>query len=172
MSDRVLKYGFWFIALIIVQILIFRGISFGWGGQHYFQVMIYPLLMIILPLNISRIQLMLIAFGMGFIIDLFYISPGVHSSALVFTAFIRQLVLNIMEPRGGYKVNISPTIYHLGINWFLSYAAIMILLHHLIYFSLEIFSFEHFITIWLKTIFSFFTSYLFTLAIAIIMNPK
>jgi hypothetical protein len=172
MSDRFLKYGFWFVALTIAQILIFRGISFGWGDQHYFQVLIYPLLVIILPLNISRIQLMLIAFVMGFIIDLFYLSPGVHCAALVFSAFIRQLILNILEPRGGYKVNVSPTIYHLGMNWFLSFSAIMIFLHHLTYFSLEMFSFQFALTIWLKTIFSFISSYLFILALAIILNPK
>lgn len=172
MSDRVIKYGFWFVALTLAQILIFRGIAFGWGDEKYFQVLIYPLLILILPLNITRIQLMLIAFAMGFIIDLFYLSPGVHSAALVFSAFIRELILNFFEPRGGYKVNSSPTIYHLGLNWFLSFSAVMIFLHHLVYFSLEVFSLQFILTIWLKTIFSFITSYLFILAFAVILNPK
>ena len=172
MSDQLLKYGFWFIALTLAQILIFRGIAFGWGDQHYFQVLIYPLLILILPLNFSRVQIMLIAFSMGLIIDLFYLSPGVHSAALVFTAFVRKIVLNFMEPRGGYKVNISPILYHMGMNWFLSFSAILVFLHHLVYFSLEVFSFQFAITIWLKTIFSFLTSYLFILALAVIINPK
>lgn len=172
MSDQLIKYGFWFIALTLAQILIFRGIALGWGDQHYFQVLIYPLLILIMPLNFSRVQIMLIAFSMGLIIDLFYLTPGVHSAALVFTAFVRKIVLNLMEPRGGYKVNISPTLYHMGMNWFLSFSAILIFLHHLVYFSLEVFSFEFAVTIWLKTIFSFLTSYLFILAIAVIINPK
>jgi len=172
MNERVLKYLIWGIVLLLLQILIFKNINIGWGDFYYIHILVYPLLILFLPINIPRVYLMLIGFGVGMIVDLFYLSPGIHSSALVFLAFIRQPLLNILEPRGGYKVATTPTPYHLGLNWFLTYAAILMFLHHLFYFSIEIFTFDLMLFIWLKTIFSFIFSMLFILALVLITNPR
>nr|MBS0036690.1 hypothetical protein [Saprospiraceae bacterium] len=76
------------------------------------------------------------------------------------------------EPRGGYKVATSPTAYHLGLNWFITYTSILMFLHHLFYYSVEIFTVELMLFIWLKTIFSFIFSMLFLLAMVFIINPR
>ncbi len=172
MNERVRKYIGWGVVLALVQILVFREVNFGWGDFYHVHILVYPALILVLPIKIPRTYLMIIGFFLGLILDLFYLSPGIHSSALVFMAFIRTLVLNLLEPRGGYKVNSSPTIYHLGMNWFLSYSAIMIFLHHLFYFSMEVFTFDEMLYIWLRTVFSFIFSMLFILIFCVIFNPR
>nr|MBS0037895.1 hypothetical protein [Saprospiraceae bacterium] len=97
MSERFVKYLIWAVGLLVFQIFIFKNINFGWGDFHYVHILIYPLLILILPINTSRVYLMIIAFVVGIILDLFYLSPGIHSAALVFMAFIRQPVLNLLE---------------------------------------------------------------------------
>lgn len=172
MNERLIKYTGWFLIIMILQVFIFREINFGWGEFYYVSILFYPIFVLILPINMPRTYIMLLGFLMGFILDLFYLSPGIHSASLVFTAFFRTPVLNILEPRGGYKVNSSPTIYHMGLNWFLLYVSVLLFIHHLIYFFIEIFAFDLFLYIWLKTIFSFIFSLLFVMAFVIILNPK
>ncbi|TVR76637.1 MAG: hypothetical protein EA409_13275 [Saprospirales bacterium] len=172
MNERVSKYVAWGLVLALLQIFIFRGINFGWGDFYYVHILVYPVFIMILPINTPRTYVLLIAFFLGLLLDIFYLTPGIHSSALVFMAFIRTPLLNLLEPRGGYKVNSSPTPYHLKFNWFLGYASLMLFAHHLFYFSVEFFSIAHLLHIWMKTIFSFFFSMSFLLAFSIIFNPK
>jgi hypothetical protein len=102
--------------------------------------------------------LVIIGFVVGFTMDMFYNSPGVHMSASVFTAFIRPYVLKYIEPRGGYNVNDSPVSAHLGFTWYITYTSILMLAHLFFYFSIEVFTFYYILEIWLKTLFSFIFS--------------
>jgi hypothetical protein len=123
-------------------------------------------------LKTPKTVLLLIGFALGLIIDIFYDSLGVHASACVFTAFIRPLLLQLIEPRGGYPINVSPTKFHFGTRWFLLYSGIALFLHLLFYFSIEVFTFVYFLEIWLKTIFSFIFSFLTVLLYIFLLNPK
>jgi hypothetical protein len=59
-----------------------------------------------------------------------------------------------MAPRDGYEFGQQPTIQDMGKLWFLSYAAILIILHHLLIFFIEIFSFSEVGWTLLRVIFS------------------
>jgi hypothetical protein len=72
--------------------------------------------------------------------------------------YIRPSVLKIFSPRDGYEFGAEPSIQYLGIPWFLSYAGILILAHHLVLFYIEVFRFnEFFSTLFRVIISSFFT---------------
>jgi hypothetical protein len=43
------------------------------------------------------------AFLLGITVDMFVDTPGVHTSASVFMAFVRPFVLRILAPRDGYE---------------------------------------------------------------------
>ena len=58
----------------------------------------------------------------------------------------RPAILKFMNPRDGYEFGMQPTIQDMGRMWFISYAAILIFVHHFILFYLEIFSFRE---VWL-----------------------
>ena len=161
-----------FVLLILLQAMIFIQFAFGWSGRIYVHTIIYPLFIMLLPLNVPRWLMSVLAFIMGILIDIAYNSPGVHASALVFTAFIRSSVLALLEPREGYSINMIPTAHKMGISWFFRYASILLLIHLLFYFSVEVFTFFYFGEIILKTIFSYLSSIAFIMMTMVLFNPK
>jgi len=171
-SSIITRYGFRFIFLVLLQVLIFKGIDLDANGFTYVSVFIYPIFLLILPIRTPTVLVVLLGFILGCSIDLFYDSPGVHAGASVFTAFIRSAVLSFMEPRGGYEVNASPTKASYGINFFFPYSAILMFVHLLVYFSLEIFTPVFFDEIFLRTIFSFLVSMIFVIMYIYLFNPK
>lgn len=160
-----------FAILLLFQVFILKSISLGWQGNIYMHIIVFPLFIFLLPIRTPRAVVMLLAFALGLAVDVFYDSPGLHASAAVFSAFVRPMVIKLLEPREGYNVNYSPTKARLGFRWFWRYAAIMLLLHLVFYFSMLEFSPVFIADILLKTIFSFIASYAFMLMIVFVFNP-
>ena len=161
-----------FLILILLQVLILKRISIGWSDFNYIHFFIYPLFILLIPLKVPKPALLILAFFTGLIIDIFYDSPGLHTSALVFMTFTRNYVLKFLEPREGYKIETTPSIFNFGFNWFLIYSSILVFLNVFWYFSVEAFSFQYYTDIILKTIFSFIFSEVLIVLYVIILNPK
>jgi len=147
------------IFLLLIQILLLKNVQVGLLDRYVVSIFVYPLIIITLPLNFPRSFLTTAAFVIGLIIDLFYDSPGVHTGALVLTAFIRSYVLNLIEPRGGYGNDDTPSFSKYGVSWYLGYVATLLLIHIFTYFSLDAFTFVFLVKIVLNTIASFSASY-------------
>ena len=172
MKGSIVSYLISGILIILLQIFIFRQIQFGESFLRHTHIVFYPIIILILPLKVSRNALLFIAFIIGMIVDIFYGSLGIHTAALVFTAFIRPIVLQAFEPRGGYNVNSIPTKYHLGFNWFLQYSAVLLFVHCFVYFAIEAFTFVYWKEILLGTIFSFIFSMIFIQLYNVLINPR
>ncbi len=160
-----------FIVFVLLQVLVFKGISFGGEWSGYFNLIVYPIFIILLPLRLPHFLIVILGFVLGISIDLFYDSLGVHASACVFLGFIRPLVLEILAPQGGYNMSFSPTKARFGNTWFLIYASTMMFLHLFFYFSVEAFTFYHIGQIFLKTLFTFFISMIFIIVYQFSLNP-
>ncbi|MEE9437863.1 MAG: hypothetical protein V3V14_02615 [Saprospiraceae bacterium] len=161
-----------FFLLALTQVLIFKRIAFTWGDFAFIHFIVYPLFILLLPIKMSRPLIIFLGFLIGFFVDIFYDSLGVHASASVFTAYMRGHVLDFLEPREGYKTKGSPTIENMNINWFIIYGSILLGLHLLFYFSVEAFSFVFFFEIIMNTIFSFLASSMIVILILLIFRPK
>jgi hypothetical protein len=98
---------------------------------------IYVAYLILLPVEINILVLMGLGFLMGFAIDVFYDSLGMHASASVLIMYLRNYWLNLNTPQGGYDSNAAPTLAMNGILWFVVYAVSLIFLHHLVLFFIE-----------------------------------
>jgi hypothetical protein len=163
-----------FIALLLMQVLVFQRITNGFALStfNYINIFVYPVFIMLLPVNIPSALAISISFVFGMSIDWFYNSPGIHAGACVFTAFARPLVLGILEPRGGYPLAGGPTQNALGIGWFMRFSAICLFFHLLVYFSIHYFSFVYFFKILLSTIISFVFSMVFIVMYQFLLNPK
>jgi len=139
-----------FILLVLLQVLILNSLSFG--GYAYPAFYIYFILL--LPLETAGWILLLSSFSIGLSIDFFTNSLGMNAAASVFIAFVRPGVLNLLRSKREYELVATPGIKDLGLNWFLSYAFILILIHHIILFSLEVFSFSGFFQTILRIVLS------------------
>lgn len=161
-----------FLALVAIQLLVFKQFTLFRIGPFYLDVFVYPLFIMLLPLRTSREVLLLLAFALGIFIDWFYDSWGVHASACVFIAFVRPALLRALEPKGGYTMNYGLTIRRYQINWFVRYSAWMMLLFLAFYYSMEVFTPVYFLEIITKTITGFVSSMAFVLILMLIFNPE
>lgn len=145
-----------FILIVILQVLILNKVEFGFG----IQVMIYPLFIMLLPIEMGVFPLMFIAFGMGMLIDAPTDSYGLHTSALVLFAYLRPMILKLFAPREGYEVYAEASMFGMGMSWFIRTFGILLAIHHLWYFILEQFKFNEVFYILQKTILSLIVSFL------------
>jgi hypothetical protein len=81
----------------------------------------------------------------------------------VFLAFIRPFLFKRFEPREGYDVLKTPSIYDMGTGWFISVFGLFLFFHHLWFFTLEIFKFDETIFILRKSLVSLPFSFLIAL---------
>lgn len=165
--ERFLNRGAWFVCLAFVQVLFLNKICLlGWATPF-----VYVYLILTLDKDIDRNALMVIAFLMGFTIDIFSNTPGVNAGALVLVAFLRPGLLQLFSPRGEYE-NFEPGIYTLGMWAFVRYAAVMVLFHHMALFSLETFSFEHFGFMLLRVFWSTLLTMMLVIAIECVRHKR
>ncbi|EIJ38772.1 rod shape-determining protein MreD [Galbibacter orientalis] len=138
-----------FVALVILQVVIFSNINF----LGYLNPYIYLLFIILFPFDKdNRILFIFSAFLLGLAIDMFSDSGGVHAAACVFVAYFRPLMMRSVfgVSYDYHNIKIEKTYFGQRIN----YLIILILTHHFVLFSLEIFSFAHILLILKKTLFS------------------
>ena len=125
---------FRWLLLLFLQIFLLRNMSF----YNFPSPFLYTLFLLLLPFRISNFLLYILAFGTGIILDSFYDTLGVHTSACVVLAFVRILFINISLSRESLD-GPSPTLGNMGFKWFSLYTLICIFAHHLILFFLEAF---------------------------------
>lgn len=166
MIIEVLKIIFRFIILIAVQVLILNHVEIS----GYINPFLYVLFILMLPVRIPRTFLMLIAFATGLCVDVFSSTAGMHAAACVLMAYFRPAWLKIIAPRDGYDSEAVPSIKRFGFQWFIIYSSVMVLIHHIFLFYIEVFRISEFFTTLTRALLSsivtliliLITQYLFT----------
>ncbi|MBL4624099.1 MAG: rod shape-determining protein MreD [Flavobacteriales bacterium] len=158
-----------FIFLILLQVLILNNVAFS----GYINPYLYVLFILMLPFDTPKWLSLVLAFFLGFTIDIFTSTLGMHIAASLFMAYSREHLLRLFAPRDGYDPVLSPTIPDMGIVWYLSYAGILTFLHHAFLFTIEVFRFsEFFSTIGRALLSTFFTLILILISQLLIYRKK
>lgn len=137
-SSLGLKYIAQFFVFVALQILLMDSLVLYSTGFCF----IYVAFLLFLPLGISRVWLLVLGFIVGFTVDVFYDTMGIHAAASVLLAFLRPLVLNLLTPRDGYDSGDAVNIHTMGWRWFLAYTFMLVLVHHAAVFFLETISLQ------------------------------
>lgn len=127
-----------FFTVILIQVLVLDNIQLGGYLSPYF----YIIFIILLPFETPKWLLLSLAFLLGFSVDLFNGTLGMHAAASVFMAFVRPFTLKNFSSRDGYEPGTYPRVYYYGIEWFTKYTLILVLSHHLFLFFIDTFSFS------------------------------
>lgn len=151
-----------FILFVALQILLMDNLVLYSTGFCY----IYVAFLLFLPIHVNRLLLLFLGFLVGFTVDVFYDTMGIHAAASVLLAFLRPLLLNLLTPRDGYDISDSVNIHVMGKGWFLSYTFTLLLIHHTAVFFLERISFGDI----LQTLLKIVLSVLFTGVVVIILQ--
>ena len=134
----------------------------------YFNPYIYILFILLLPFETPGWLVLTLSFIAGLFMDAFSNTPGMHSAATVLIGFIRQYLLRILSPRDGYESGLNAHYQHMGIGWFVVFAGILTLLHHMFLFYLEDFALEHILRNMLKIILSSILSVLIMMILMLV----
>lgn len=169
MTGRVLINIFRFCFLVFLQVLILDNINF----RGYVNPYLYVYFILLLPFEVPGWLLLFSAFAIGFSIDIFNGTLGMHTASSVLLAFSRPIVINSIASRKEFEPGMKPSISDLGFQWFISYAIILIFIHHLALFYIEVFRFSDFFITLSRVIFStVFTLLLVILSQYLFFNPS
>lgn len=161
MTNAWLKYGLNFILIVLVQALVVN----PWEIHAFLNPMVYPMLILMLPFDLSVLATLIISFALGIAVDGFSNTFGLHASAAMVVGYLRPTILKYIKPRDGYDATLMPSIHDMGMVWFMGYTAFFLLIHHIWFFTLEIFKLD-FLLIFAKT----FSSLLFSMLLIVLLQ--
>ncbi len=165
----ILRHLFRFVILMAVQVVLLNNIQLG----TFINPFLYLLFILSLPVNLPRLLLLIIALGTGLTIDMFQNTPGMHASACVLLAYVRPRWLKIIAPRDGYEADAEPSIRKFGFTWYLAYSALLVFIHHLLLFYIEVFRFSEFLDTFIRVLLSsFLTLLLVIISHYLTMKPR
>jgi len=165
-----------FCIILLMQVFVLNKITLHWFTEPagaLFVPFVYPLFILLLPFETPVWVLLFTGFGLGLTVDTFMTNGGMHAAATVLMAYLRTNVLNALMPRNLTEyVNQQPSIKNMGWVPFLVYSGFLTLVHHIVYFSVESWSFSGFGPLLLKIAASFVTSMLFILVYILLFTRQ
>lgn len=151
-----------FFVYVLVQVMLLKNLVLFDSAFCF----LYVAFILLLPFELSVTLTILVGFIVGFTVDIFYSSMGIHAFATVLMSYLRNYWLSVITPQGGYDVGNSPTIATNGVQWFLVYAIPLVFIHHFVLFFLEASGFDMF---WF-TMLKIMGSLLFTMTVIIFLQ--
>jgi len=176
MSDY-LKNFIRFCLIVLIQVLILNKITLRWWSQPVgfpvFIPYIYPLFIFLLPFETPVWLLLFCGFVMGLTMDSFMNTAGMHACATVLIAYLRTNVLNALLPKNLSEYpNQSPGVKNMGWMPFIVYSSFLIVIHHAVFFSVELWNFSNIGYLLLKIVASSVTSLLFVIAYLLLFTRQ
>lgn len=151
-----------FFIYLLYQVLILKNIVL-FNTAFCF---LYVAYLFFLPVEANPLFLMFAGFVMGFAIDIFYDSLGLHAFSCVLVMYVRNYWLSLITPQGGYDSSATPSIAINGMQWFLVYTFPLVFLHHSVLFFVEAGGFGMF---WF-TLWKIITSAIFTTLVTVVVQ--
>lgn len=139
-----------FLLLMATQFVVLNRVDFG----GYLLPMIYVLFVLMLPTNMKRIPMLLVAFATGLVTDMLNNMLGIHALACTVVAMLRICFADRILTRGEPVAIESPGINSVTPQYFVAYLVIMLAAFYLVLFSVEMFSFKGFWSVLLATLLS------------------
>ena len=157
-----------FFILIAIQVLLLNNVQIS----GYLNPYVYILFIMLLPPKMPKAIVLVLAFVMGFTIDLFSDSFGIHTAASVLLAYVRPSILSLVSIKGGEDLE-AISIKQLRFSRFFTYSGIMCLIHNFTLFYLDAFRLNEFFDTFVRALFSTVISLLLILMIeSLRSNPQ
>lgn len=155
-----------FILLVMVQVLVFNQMNF----LGFINPMVYILFLFWYPIKENRMLFIGLGFLLGFVIDLFSDTLALHSAATVTIAYLRPAVMRFV-----FGVNYEFQSFRLSNTTRaqqFTFLALLILVHHTIFFTLEIFSLSNLLLILKKVVFTSLGTIILCLLLSSLFSPS
>jgi hypothetical protein len=166
-----------FCIIILLQVLILNKITLRWwnepAGFPIFIPYVYPLFLLLLPFETPVWALLIIGFVLGTTVDTFMNTAGMHACATILIAYLRTNVLSALLPRNLSEYDgQQPSIKSMGWMPFLVYSLFLILLHHVVFFTIELWNLTNIGFLLLKVAAATITSMLFIIVYLLLFTKQ
>ena len=125
------------LMLLFLQIFILDELSIA----LWLRPMIFPLIVLLLPMEWRTIWVMLIALAVGVVMDLAQGGSGLYTATLLPLAIMRSSILFITTRRSVEAGDQSSLFSRLSMRLMMIYVGATLLVHHALFFILERLSF-------------------------------
>lgn len=166
MNNTVFSNTVRFVLLVVIQVLICNTLNF----LGDINPMIYVIFLYWYPIKSNRALTMVIAFLLGFTIDVFSDTLALHAFATVTVAYARPVFLRLAlgttyDPKS-FSFATTTTSQRI------TFLGFLVAFHHLVFFSLEILSISHFLLLLKKVVTTSSTTWILCLLFSSLFSPK
>lgn len=155
-----------FVLLVLVQVLLFNTLNF----LGTINPMVYVIFLYWYPIKSSRALCMVIAFLLGFAIDVFSDTLALHAMASLTVAYARPLLLRLALGTAYDPQNFS--FKNTTLLQRIAFLGLLVVLHHSVFFSLEVLSTSHFLLLLKKIITTSMATWGLCLLFSVLFSPK
>ena len=157
----------WFLGLAMLQVLVFNQMHI-WG---YATPFLYIYFILKLNTRTSRNALMLWAFALGLVIDIFGNTPGMNAASVILLAFSRTSILRLVTLRD-IDEGFRPSVRSMGVSSFMRYVFLSCSLFCTVLFLIDTFSFYDFPVLLLKILSSIVSTMLCVFCVEMLGGEK
>lgn len=137
-----------FLLLVLVQVLVFNRLNF----LGFINPMVYIMFLYWYPIKENRNLFLALGFSLGFVIDFFSDTMALHAASTLTIAYLRptimRFVFGVNYEFQSFKLSNSTRIQQF------TFLALLVIAHHTIFFTLEIFSLANILLVLKKVLFN------------------
>ena len=130
---RYISYLWITLSLLFVQIFILDQLSLA----MCLRPMLFPLIVILLPLEWRTIWVLLVSLAVGVIMDASLGGAGLYTATLLPLAVVRRSMMFLTTGRSIEPGDQTPLLSRISLRQLMIYVSSMMTLHHVLFFSLE-----------------------------------
>lgn len=138
-----------YVVVMLLQVLLFDQLQL-WGVCHPY---VYVLCLLMMPITLPHTVEMLIGAGVGLVMDVFCNSLGVHTASCILLMFIRPYLLGAFV-NDTDRLNEQISLRSIGMEALIKYVVILVVIHHLMVFTLAAWSWSHIWFVLIETLVS------------------
>lgn len=159
-----------FCLFILVQVFVLNQIP---PLHHLVTPYLYFLFILWLPFNLGKRTQLVLAFALGFALDAFTKTYGLHSAPCVLIAYLRPSLIKLLLQQDNADMNFNePSVQSMGFAPYFTYVTILTFVHHILLFFLEALQTGGMVYFVVKTLFSTAVSLILILLTELLFNRK
>lgn len=168
--NSIIKNAVRFILFLLIQVIILNEVP---PIHQFITPYVYFLFLLWLPFGTNRISLTILGFIIGYALDLFTNTPGLHAAACTLMGYIRPTILNLLlAQEASEEITREPSIGTMGWGPYLIYVFILTFIHHFYLVLLEWLQFGNFGYFIGKVTATSLMSMLLIILVELIMNRR
>ena len=168
--NNVIKNSVRFALFLLVQIIILNEVP---PIHQFITPYLYFTFILWMPFGTSRLSLTLLGFLLGYALDVFTNTPGLHAAACTLLGYVRPSILNLLlSQETSEELNREPSDGSMGWGPFLIYVMILTFVHHFYLVLLEWLQFGNFVYFIGKVVATSLMSVWLIFVVELVMNRR